>query len=202
MKMRGIIWMVIVIGCSTDSKTTVHDTPRLQALPVSVTILSTDTALQLLNGIWYYRQKPFSGTIETYRAGGKLYTQQGFYLGKEEGMAVSYYENGHKDAVRYYHLGEKDSVHNGWWPNGQPRFEYHFKMGVYDGDFKESYESGKPMKYIVYAAGKEQQGKGWRENGKTYMSFVVRNGRLYGLINPNLCYSLKNEKGEYINGPK
>ena len=202
MKKQVLIWMVLVFGCRTDSKTTATKISVIQQLPASITVRSTDTALQLKNGVWYYRQNPLSGNIETYYATGKLAVQQGFYMGKEEGMAVSYYENGHKDAVRYYHLGEKDSVHNGWWPNGQPRFEYHFKMGVYDGDFKEWYESGKPMKYIVYAAGKEQQGKGWRENGKTYMSFVVRNGRLYGLINPNLCYSLKNEKGEYINSPK
>jgi hypothetical protein len=30
------------------------------------------------------------------------------------------------------------------------------------------------------------------------MSFEVRNGRLYGLVNPNLCYSLINERGEYV----
>lgn len=56
----------------------------------------------------------------------------------------------------------------------------------------------KPLKYIVYQNGIAQTGKGWRENGKLYMSFVVRDGRLYGLINPNLCYSLKNERGEYV----
>ncbi len=117
-------------------------------------------------------------------------------------MTNSFYENGNKEACRYYHAGEKDSVHRGWWLNGQPRFEYHFRKGEYNGDFKEWYASGKPYKHIIYASGKEQSGKGWRENGKFYMNFVMREGRLYGLVNPNLCYSLKNEKGEYINSLK
>ena len=116
----------------------------------------------------------------------------------EEGVLTSFYENGMKDSRRFYHNGEKDSINQGWWINGNPRFEYHFKNGVYEGDFKEWYASGKLMKHIIYHNGKEQNGKGWRENGKVYMSFVMRDGRLYGLINPNLCYSLKNERGEYV----
>ncbi len=166
------------------------------------TVLSTDTSLQLQNGVWYYRQQLFSGWIETYFTPNRLKARQGFYLGKEEGTCVTYYENGNRDAERYYHLGEKDSVHRGWWVNGQRRFTYHFKMGNYDGDFEEWYVSGKPMKRIVYKEGKEQNGVGWRESGKIYMSFVMRDGRLYGMINPNLCYALKNEKGEYVNSPK
>ena len=161
-------------------------------------VVSTDTSLQLINGIWFYRHQPFIGTIQTYFNNGALKASRTFFLGKEEGMHITYYENGNKDAVRYYHDGEKDSVNSGWWINRNQRFEYHFKAGVYEGDFKEWYVNGKPAKHIIYHDGKEVSGKGWRINGKPYMSFVMRDGRLYGLINPNLCYSLKNERGEYV----
>ena len=204
--MRKYFYIAVVclclVGCDESTYQGIHgslpENPDQPVIP-SLVLKSTDTFLQLVNGIWYYRQKPFSGTIETNYPSGMQKAKQSFYAGKEEGLLETFYESGDKDSRRFYHAGEKDSINQGWWINGNPRFEYHFKNGVYEGDFKEWYASGKPMKHIVYHNGQELSGKGWRENGKAYMSFVMRDGRLYGLINPNLCYSLKNERGEYVN---
>lgn len=201
--MRNRVWtsicVVVVSACHNSNS---HPSGDLfQSHPSiipPIEVLSVDTALHMINGVWFYQQKPFSGTIKTYFTSGALKSTQSFYDGKDEGLLTSYYEHGTKDSERYYHNGEKDSINQGWWPNGKHRFEYHFKNGIYEGDFKEWYVSGKPLKHIIYHAGKEQSGKGWRENGKMYMSFVVKDGRLYGLINPNLCYSLKNERGEFV----
>ena len=192
------IWLT---GCDELAYQGMHgsipDHPDQPIIPALV-LKSTDPSLQLINGIWFYQQKPFSGSIETDFPSGILKERQTFYDGKEEGLLETFYESGEKDSRRFYHKGEKDSINQGWWINGKPRFEYHFKNGVYEGDFKEWYVGGQPLKHIIYHNGKEQSGKGWRENGKVYMSFIVRDGRLYGLINPNLCYSLKNERGEYV----
>ncbi len=205
--MRKAITILVVLfwlsGCN-QSESSIHHPPLPggddQPVIPSLVVNAADTSLQLVNGVWFWHQNFFSGTMETYFPSGTMKATQTFYEGKEEGMLTTYYENGQKDSQRFYHKGEKDSINRGWWANGSPRFEYHFKDGVYDGDFKEWYSSGKPLKYIIYKNGKEQTGKGWRENGKVYMSFVMRDGRLYGLINPNLCYSLKNERGEYVAG--
>jgi antitoxin component YwqK of YwqJK toxin-antitoxin module len=197
--MLGILFLV---ACSEDGgipKSTLDSVRVVNQLPTKAYVVrSTDTSLQLKNGVWYYKQTPFIGSIQSYDANGIVRGTQTIYQGKEEGTSISYYENGKIDAIRFYHQGEKDSVNAGWWMNGNPRFEYHFKAGIYEGDFKEWYENGKPAKHIVYQGGKEVSGKGWRMNGKVYMSFVMRDGRLYGLVNPNLCYSLKNERGEYV----
>lgn len=177
--------------------------PREEPVHIPALVkLVTDTSLHLQNGVWYCSGKLFSGTIETYYGKGVLKCRQTFYNGKEEGLQATWYENGQKDAERFYHNGEKDGIHRGWYNNGNLRFEYHFTNGLYEGDFKEWYASGKPLKQIVYQGGHETSGKGWRENGKPYMSFVVRDGRMYGLVNPNLCYSLKNERGEFVNSSK
>lgn len=160
-------------------------------------VRSSDSALHLINGVWYYHHQLFSGTMKSFYSSNKIKAIQRFYMGKEEGLLTTFYETGKLDSKRYYHLGEKDSINSGWWPNGTPRFEYRFRNGMYDGDFKEWYVSGKPLKHIVFQDGNEMRGKGWRENGKVYMSFEMRDGRLYGVVNPNLCYSLKNEKGEF-----
>ena len=202
MKLLLIISIIIVIACNygkpgQQSNSSVREEAVYPVIPDFV-VKSTDTLLQLVNGVLHYRQQLFNGWRETFFPSGTLKSRQSFYQGKEEGLLSSFYENGNQDARRFYRNGEKDSINMGWWINGNPRFEYHFKNGTYQGDFKEWYVSGKPLKHIIYDNGTEQTGTGWRENGKVYMSFVVRNGRLYGLINPNLCYSLKNERGEYV----
>ena len=203
--MRKYFYITVVsfylVGCDESTYQGIHGSiPEDADHPVipSLVVRSTDTSLHLVNGVWFYQQKTFSGTIETDYPSGMLKSKQTFYDGKEEGQLETFYVSGEKDSRRFYHKGEKDSINQGWWINGNPRFEYHFKNGVYEGDFKEWYASGKAMKYIIYHGGREQSGKGWRENGKVYMSFIMRDGRLYGLINPNLCYSLKNERGEYV----
>ena len=190
-----------LIGCrETERKIPKVNTSIKSFSPIVIPnfiVLFSDTALHLINGDWYYRDQLFTGTMKTFFTSGTIKSIQNFYHGKEEGMLSTFYETGKPDTKRYYHLGEKDSTNSGWWQNGNPRFEYHFKNGIYEGDFKEWYANGKHLKHIVFHKGIEQSGKGWRENGKIYMSFVMRDGRLYGLVNPNLCYTLINERGEF-----
>lgn len=192
----AILITVLAVSCREQPAftATIYQPPQIPA----ITVDRSDTALHLENGVWLLHGQPFSGTMETWYTSGQIRLSQQFYGGKEEGLMQSYYENGNREAQRFYRNGEKDSVHRGWWLNGHLQYEYHYRNGEYEGDFKEWYPSGKPFKHIAYHRGKEQWGKGWRENGKPYMSFVMRDGRLYGLINPNLCYSLKNERGEYV----
>ena len=204
MRKRLLILIPVILSCNQMEHDTQPVTIIKEEYPVipGLIVRSTDTSLQLINGVLYFHHHFFSGNRETYFPSGALQARQSFYQGKEEGWLHSFYENGKKDAHRFYHDGEKDSINMGWWINGNPRFEYHFKKGSYEGDYKEWYLSGKTMKHIIYHDGKEQSGTGWRENGKVYMRFVMRDGRLYGLINPNLCYSLKNERGEYVAAKK
>lgn len=197
---KYIIVCIALAGCQAAGQHE-YTVDKRYVRPVipDLVIRSDDTSLVLRNGAWYYGQQPFSGTIETFFASsGRLKSRQRFYGGKEEGVLEMYYENGVLDNRRFFRNGEKDSVHTGWWPNGKLRFEYHFTNGIYEGSSKDWYENGQLYKHITYHEGKEQRGKGWRVNGKPYMSFEVKNGRMYGLINPNLCYTLKNERGEYI----
>ncbi len=192
--------LLAAVACTTDHSSSGNAVPAsLQSKPLIpyVVVNANDTALALQNGVWYYQKQPFSGIIETRFVSGVVRSRQSFYNGKEEGVIDAWYEDGTRESQRYYRNGEKDSINQGWWPNGKQRYAYQFSNGEYEGDFKEWYASGKPLKHIIYHKGKEQSGTGWRENGKIYMRFVMRDGRLYGLINPNLCYSLQNQKGEF-----
>ena len=198
-----LLGLMYSMGC-TNAK---HppNTKDVEKLSVSTDSICNEKANgQFLwrNGILFHADKTFTGVFKQSDSLGNLLSKQLFYQGKEEGWSEWYYPDGKINARRYFHQGEKDSVHMGWWPNGNPRFEYHFHQGQYNGWFKEWYVSGEPLKAIWYQAGKEIRGTGWRENGKMYMSFEVRNGRLYGLVNPNLCYSLQKENGVFVTGKK
>ena len=162
-----------------------------------VTVLSTNHLLQLKNGIWYFKDSLFSGTIKTLYPSQSIKSIQSFFKGKEEGWLETFYPDGLHETKRFYHAGEKDSVHVGWWPNGNKRFEIHFSDGAYNGEYDEWYVDGKPLKAIQYVNGNDISGKAFRNNGKPYMNFITKDGRRYGLLNSQMCYSLKNEKGEF-----
>lgn len=190
--MKILFFLLLIVSCVSHRDTASY--------PVSsITIDSHDTSLHFIKGYWYRGNALFTGTIIERYTNDSVFHRTIYLEGKEEGWMYSYFPEGNISEKRYYHNGEKDSVHIGWWPNGKPRFEYHFTAGLYNGDFKEWYSEGEKFKYIRYKDGKEDWGKGWRQNGKVYMSFIVRNGRRYGLENSNLCYTVKNGKGEYVN---
>lgn len=192
--MRGIplaILFFYLAACSGSVK------EKKTVIPVLV-LNKADTALHMQNGVWYYQGKPFSGYLHAFYPGGALQSTQSFYQGKEEGALHTFFLSGARETERYFAGGEKTGIHRGWWENGQPRFEYHFLNGAYEGDFREWYASGAPFKYVVYRHGADLEGMGWRENGKLFMNYVMKAGRRYGIMNAQPCYTLRNEKGEYM----
>lgn len=171
------------------------ETPK----PVSsVSVNTGDPALLFKNGYWYYDATLFSGIMTDYFKNNTIHSETSFINGKEEGWQQIFFEDGKIAEKRFYRNGQKDSVHTGRWPNGNKRFEYHFNNGIYNGDYKEWYETGEPLKQIHYTNGTDDWGKGWRQNGKLYMNFVMKDGRRYGLNNSNLCYTVKNGRGEFV----
>lgn len=159
-----------------------------------IVVTASDTALHTRNGIIFYQSALFSGEIKDMWPNHQIKSIQRVINGKREGLSETFYPNGKKESTRWYTNGEKDSLHSGWWENGNKKFEYHFKNGNYNGLFTEWYQSGKQLQQVMYANGKELYGKGWRESGKLYMNFVMKDGRRYGMNNSNLCYGLKSEK--------
>ncbi len=163
----------------------------------TITMNKNDPSLAQRGKYLYFKDKPAEGMIVEYYASGKLKSKTLYKNGLMDGPSKSWYEEGEKESVRFYLLGEKQGLHLGWWPNGNPKFQYQFTNGSYHGSFKEWYENGKLLHLFEYNHGAEVSAIGWRENGKTYINFSVRNGRKYGLTNSRLCFSLKDEQGVY-----
>ncbi|MFY7900431.1 MAG: toxin-antitoxin system YwqK family antitoxin [Chitinophagaceae bacterium] len=184
-----IVLLLSFIACNTQ----VEPHPEKKVIP-KIIVLNTNPSLQLVNGIFYYKNEPFSGYIQTNFSNNRIQQIAAYYNGKQQNWTYSFFDNGKKEAARYYEQGEKDSTHYAWWENGNSRFSYQFKNGVYHGCFKEYYLSGKPLKQIWYQNGKDSCGQGWRENGKLFMNYVMKGERRFGLMNAQLCYSLEKEK--------
>ncbi len=111
---------------------------------------------------------------------------------------VRYYRSGALQWRRTYVQGVKDGVHEGWWENGQKKFEYHFVQGNYDGDVKEWHPSGAPSLLMHYRDGVETGlQRAWRENGTLYANYEARDGNQYGVVNSRLCYSVKDGEGAF-----
>lgn len=199
MKWYVTICGFLMIACAGDQPVMVQTLSAPVIPPVGVA--ADDPELKLVNGVWYYADTLFSGHVHAFHENGNMQRMQTYFEGKEEGLMMTWFPGGQKESERYFASGEKEGVHRGWWENGLQRFEYQFSRGQYQGDFKEWSVNGALARYIEYKDGKEVRGKAWRENGKVYMSFEVRGSRRYGLMNAKPCYTLRNEKGEYLEVP-
>lgn len=200
MKWNNCIYLVFLLACTIEQPTVVKE--RQAPIIPAIGVRADDSKLHLENGYWYYGDSLFSGHVHAFYSNGNMQRMQTYYQGKEEGILLTWFQDGQKESERYFVAGEKDGLHKGWWENGMRRFEYQFKDGMYEGDFKEWFSSGAAFKHIEYKNGVEIRGKGWRENGKLYMSYEVKGTRRYGLMNAQPCYTLKNEKGQYIEVPE
>ena len=181
---RFVLYLLFFYSCSNQ--------PAVEQTRL-MTVASTDLSLKFEHGLCLYGAKKFSGSVTEKLSDGKVHQVINYINGRQEGLQQLYFNDGMIAESRYFKDGEKDSTHTGWWENGKLRFEYHFKKGLYHGDFKEWYEDGNPLKHIHYTNGNDDWGKGWRNNGKVYMNYIVKDGRRYGIINSNLCYSVANE---------
>jgi protein SCO1/2 len=80
------------------------------------------------------------------------------------------------------------SVHHGAWPDGRPKFEYEYRNGLLDGVSREWFSSGALWREQHYVAGHEAglQRMYW-EDGRVRASYVMRNGRRFGLMGAKGC---------------
>ncbi len=186
--MKVFLYILILASVACNRK----EIATIDAVPFQA--IKTDGSLCMKNGIWHYNQKPFTGNIIELYPNGHLKSRVACLNGKEHGYMESWFINGLLEEQRIYINGKKTATHTGWWPNGNKRFERHYEDDMYTGVNKEWYESGRLYTVMGYLHSVEIGGAGWRENGKPFMNFRLKDGVRYGLVNAELCYSLKKEK--------
>lgn len=151
-----------------------------------------DAGLELKNGVLLYFNTPFDGILTAYDPVNKTYSETGYIHGKKEGEERKIYDNQRVAEIRFYKKGYKVGTHQGWYPDGRLKFEYHFNEdGVYHGTFKEWYQNGQLLKSFNYVYGKENGSQQmWLSNGNMRANYVVKNGERYGLIGLKKCFTV------------
>jgi len=154
---------------------------------------------KLKNGVLFFDEETYSGTVEEYYLKGKLKSTSLYFQGKRQGDFKGWYKNGNKWFKRFYTRGLKTGIHQGWFDNGKPMFEYHFnEKGVYNGKVTEWYKNGVLLKEFSFKEGKEEGSqKMWQPNGKIKANFVTKEGERFGLVGLKKCYTVHTINEEF-----
>lgn len=187
------LFAMLTIACSSQ-----QNKPTKQAEVPNFYIDEKDTSLKRSGALLLFNGKPFSGHISSYFEVGPVRSNTSYFNGKREGKSVVYYESGQLKELRFYSDNKKVGHHKGWWPNGNPKFDYVFSNGLLEGTAKEWYEKGDVYRVFNYSKGKESGSqKMWEPDGSIRANYVVKNSHRYGLIGLKNCKSVNDEKDIY-----
>lgn len=174
----------------------------LQLLIVFVLITCSDTIMVIdaieneslittNKRLLYYKNKPFTGELVAYYDGNKTYQKLSCYYlnGEKNGVEKKWHSNEKISSIRTYSKNCKVGIHQGWWRNGNKKFEYVFNdEGAYVGVLLEWFESGNLYRKFNYVNGKEEGSqKMWKPNGDIRANYVVKSGERFGLIGMKKC---------------
>ena len=160
----------------------------------NVEVLKDSLVLNGNKGIWYYKNQPFTGYSVKYHANDTLMQKVGFYNGKKEGVAKTWFNNGVLKLESHYKQNKLEGSYISWWNNGVLAMDTNYTNGKLQGIQKQWYYTGVLAKQRNLVDGKENGiQQAWLKNGKMYVNYEAKNGRIFGMRRANSCYQLENE---------
>jgi antitoxin component YwqK of YwqJK toxin-antitoxin module len=187
-----ILFCFCFISCDEKSIAIKQDITVDKIQIPSIEKNKTDVNFKLKNGVLFFIDAPYSGTVNTFYDNGNLKSKSTYYQGKREGNYFGFYPNKKKWFERYYTKGLKIKTHKSWFQNGQQMFEYQFNnQGSYNGFTKDWHLNGQLAKHFNFVEGKETGSqKMWKPTGKIRANFFTVNGERHGLIGLKNCESV------------
>jgi antitoxin component YwqK of YwqJK toxin-antitoxin module len=178
----SILLLMLFTGCYQPGKHAVEYKP----------INATAPGLKAVNGIVYFNEALFSGTVfNLFPNSNDTAAIMNFRNGREDGVWKKKYAHNKLEEIREFKDGIKTGEYIAWWPNGNKKLQYEFKDGEYEGTCYEWNEQGQMTKEANYKAGYEDGlQKIFYDNGKIHSNFVVVNGRRYGLLGTKNCVNV------------
>jgi len=170
--------MLLLIACNDNAS--------------SMIISDSHNDLELNNGILFFGNETFNGTIISRYVNQSMKSEIQYLKGKKNGFERHWYKNHTLAIDRTYHNGLKVGIHYGFWENGKKKFIYHFNdQGAYEGSVKEWFRTGQLLRHFNYVNGRESgKQQMWLENGKLRANYEVIDDERYGLIGLKKCYQL------------
>ncbi|MCG9793252.1 toxin-antitoxin system YwqK family antitoxin [Flavobacterium algicola] len=160
------------------------------------TIEFDNSKVSLVNGIYYYGNKKYSGILHKVLRGYNVQSYSSLLNGELHGIYRSFYQNGQPYEVRRYKNSLSVGKQYGYWPdNGKLKFEYNYYNEKREGVQKSWYYDGSKS-YVYNYKDDKQVGlqQAWRSNATLYRNFVVKDGKRYGLQSSFTCYEINKGK--------
>ncbi|WP_139957881.1 toxin-antitoxin system YwqK family antitoxin [Flavicella sediminum] len=154
-------------------------------------IVKAKLVLHANEGKWYFNNKPFSGFAIRHFNTKKLAECIGFYKGRKEGEAKQWYANAQLKKQCFYKQNTLVNTYKTYWPNGLLAYEVNYTInGKKEGIEKFYWRSGSISKARTLRAGQEHGlQQAWLKNGKLYVNYEAKNGRIFGMRRANSCYA-------------
>ena len=192
-KLLLLVFSIILISCKSDRENELLSDSKQISIKNSE-VLKDDLILNGNQGLWYYKEQPYSGYAVRYYPNDTLMQKVGFYNGKKEGVAKVWFENGVLKMESNYNQNTLVGSYKSWWENGKLASESTYIDGKLNGFEKRWYDSGVLAKQRNFVDGQENGiQQAWLKNGKLYVNYEAKNGRVFGMRRANSCYKLENE---------
>jgi antitoxin component YwqK of YwqJK toxin-antitoxin module len=151
--------------------------------------------LTVAGGVASLGAAPFTGVAVARRMDGGT-RATGYVRGRRDGADTAWYASGRVAEVRWWAHDRETGRHRGWWPDGRPRFDFTYVDGRLEGRAAEWFANGRPYRELHYAAGHESGSQRmWFADGTLRASYVVRDGRRYGLMGAKGCVTTDSASG-------
>lgn len=196
---KSLILIIAVFISCDETKQDVKEVIVVDKIQIpSIEKNKNNPDFKLKNGVLFFVDKPYSGTVNEFYTDGNLKSTSTYCQGKREGKYFGFYPDKKKWFERYYTKGIKIKTHKGWFPNEQQMFEYQFNnKGVYNGFVKDWHSNGQLAKHFNFDNGKESGSqKMWKPTGKIRANFYTIHGDRHGLIGLKNCVSVVNTEIE------
>lgn len=146
------------------------------------------------NGILLHHGLPLNGVVLESDAAGTVRARTPYRHGREHGVAYRWFDNGQLESERHYQSGVKSGHHEGFWPDGSPRFRESFVAGAYHGELRGWHENGRLHQLRHFDSGHETGSqRSWDRNGAVEANYVIRDGRRYGVMGARPCFVVEGE---------
>ena len=180
-KLIIIALLPLIFSCESDNK-------HSMALSSSLMVLNYDTALQITNKGYFYHGEPFTGFMIEQEKNGRIVYKLPIIEGRENGLALGWYNTGEKLLERYFKQGKIEGTFKQWWPNGNYRYLFNYKNGLLNGPQTVFFPNSKIRQKSNYQLGKEaglQQT--WDTSGQLVSNYTIKDNKLYGVISVKSC---------------
>ncbi len=173
-----ILYLSAILVAACNSK---NEPPQFLVKNIDPLLLKSDSG-------WSYKNRPFNGYMIQVEYDGRIVYRLPIIKGKEQGLAIGFYNTGEKLLERQFAKGEIQGVFKQWWPNGNLRYLFNYNHDKYDGKQIVYFHFGKIQEEKNYINGMEDGVQRiWDSTGNLISNYTVKNNKIYGTLSAKDC---------------